>query len=237
MAECLTFAKWLDYNSRRPKLLAMLTGLNGSSDSGGQVSLAVIRSHASDDSLQLDKMLAERTLPRSELVEPSRPSAILATWDFPNGLANKAAFLNRLVALLKQIDGRCCVDFYGTNLHTDGDCRLWLAPKDDPLGRPFAIRFVDIPVRKETGKIAAVTVLAVTLRAVDGSISEIGLDFPLCRPALMEQIQKLTASSKSKASGGPTPGRKLQNGPDLVNLVGDDLLEEFARRLVNGTYR
>jgi hypothetical protein len=224
-------ARWLDYNSPKPKLLVVFRAKEPSDQVGGQPRgwLAVIRAKTEGPRLLLDKVIGRRELPSAEFDNPTAVRPRLATWDFPKDLAAKALFLNRLVAVLQQVDGRYCVDFYGANLQRDGDCRLWLMPAGDPLGKPIGICFIDIPVRKESGRVAPVSVLAVTLAATDGATRRIAFDFPLCRPAIMEQFESQAAANKRSDN--------KQQGPDLVKIVGEDLLDEFARRLVNGVYR
>jgi hypothetical protein len=216
-------ALWLDYNNPKPKLLATLAPADADS-----ATLSVFRAKIDGDAVLLERLAAQRSILRRNLATEPRNS--IATWDFPKDWAGKSLFLNRLVAVLGCVDGRYCVDFYGTNLNPDADCRVWLMRKQDIPQRPVALRFTEIHLLRETGKVAPVSVLAVRWRAPDGQLSEMAIDFPLCRPAVMEQMQKLAADRKTADSAN-------QQGPDLEKIVGADLLEEFARRLVNGTYR
>lgn len=214
--------EWLDYQADpASKLIVMCLP----TDDGAV--LHVMTGEQQQTDWLLKRQLAARTIPQDELPQDASPRDILDTWDRPQSLGQKAAFFGRIIALLKQVDGRHAIDFYGEALHTDSDCRLWLPPLE---GRPMTLRFIDLPIIKDDGQVAPVTVIGVTYEDEAGVQHSIALDYPLCSPPLLEQLRRLAASR------GPTTGDPSA-GPDLAKLIGADVLDEFARRLVAGTYR
>ena len=216
-------AQWLDYVSGdRAKLVAVLLPPAKVSDSD-QAQLLVLRVKQNGDHWVVDKVVAERSLAAKELAPAAAGRLRLDTWDRPLGLGSKAVFLGRVIAVLKLVDGRYAVDFYGEALHPDSDCRVWLSPPGHDLGTPRGIRFSELPVRKGADRVATAWVLAVDYERADGSHATIALDYPICRPAIMAQMTKINNPRKP--------------GPDLQKLLGDDLLDEFTRRIVDGTYK
>ena len=216
-------AQWLDYVSGdRAKLVAVLLPPAKVSDSD-QAQLLVLRVKQNGDHWVVDKVVAERSLAAKELAPVAAGRLRLDTWDRPLGLGSKAVFLGRVIAVLKLVDGRYAVDFYGEALHPDSDCRVWLSPPGHDLGTPRGIRFSELPVRKGADRVATAWVLAVDYERADGSHATIALDYPICRPAIMAQMTKINNPRKP--------------GPDLQKLLGDDLLDEFTRRIVDGTYK
>ena len=226
-------AQWLDYVSAdRAKLVAVLLPAKpdaDKSDSSANESdakgawLLVLRLKLAGDHWVVDKKVAARAIDGREL-PPAAPERMrMDTWDRPLGLGSKAVFLGRVIGVLKRVDERYAVDLYGEALHPDSDCRVWLAPPDHNLGTPRDVRFSELPVRKADGRVASAWVLAVDLEATDGTRATIAIDYPLCRPAIMAQLSKVSDPRKP--------------GPDLRKLLGDDLLDEFTRRIVDGTYK
>lgn len=216
-------AQWLDYVSGdRAKLVAVLLPPVKDSDSD-QAQLLVLRVKQAGDHFVVDKVVAERSLAAKELAPAAAGRLRLDTWDRPMGLGSKAVFLGRVIAVLKIVDGRYAVDFYGEALHPDSDCRVWLSPPGHDLGTPRGIRFSELPVRKGADRVATAWVLAVDYERADREHATIALDYPICRPAIMAQMSKLNNPRKP--------------GPDLQKLLGDDLLDEFTRRIVDGTYK
>ena len=216
-------AQWLDYVSGdRAKLVAVLLPPAKVSDSD-QAQLLVLRVKQNGDHWVVDKVVAERSLAAKELAPVAAGRLRLDTWDRPLGLGSKAVFLGRVIAVLKLVDGRYAVDFYGEALHPDSDCRVWLSPPGHDLGTPRGIRFSELPVRKGADRVATAWVLAIDYERADGSHATIALDYPICRPAIMAQMTKINNPRKP--------------GPDLQKLLGDDLLDEFTRRIVDGTYK
>lgn len=214
--------EWLDYQADpSAKLVVMCLP----TDEGAV--LHVMTGEQQQSGWLLQRQLAARTIPRDELPQHASPRDILDTWDRPKSLGPKAAFFGRIIALLKQVDQRHAIDFYGEALHADSDCRLWLPPLE---GRPITLRFIDLPIIKDDGQVAPVTVIGVTYENEAGEPHSIALDYPLCSPPLLEQLRRLAASR------GPATGDQAA-GPDLAKLIGADVLDEFARRLVAGTYR
>lgn len=221
--------RWLDGNSAKPKLLAVLDAFDDSRSSAPEQrskSLYVVNTKSSNKAIVLRKIVARR-----EMVDvvPTMPSInqrqSMATWDFPKALASKAMFLGRVIAVLKRVEGRYCVDFYGQNLNPEADCRVWL-PALGQDATPSGIEFVEIPIRKESGNIADVSVLAISYYGLDKP-TRIAIDFPVCRPAVMAQMAQLQ----------PKDSQQSEAKLDLKKLLGEDLLDEFARRLVDGEYK
>ena len=216
-------AQWLDYVSGdRSKLVAVLLPPVKDSDSD-QAQLLVLRVKQAGDHWVVDKLVAERSLAAKELAPAAAGRLRLDTWDRPMGLGSKAVFLGRVIAVLKIVDGRYAVDFYGEALHPDSDCRVWLSPPGHELGTPRGIRFSELPVRKGADRVATAWVLAVDYERADREHATIAIDYPICRPAIMAQMTKINNPRKP--------------GPDLQKLLGDDLLDEFTRRIVDGTYK
>jgi hypothetical protein len=226
-------AQWLDYVSGdRAKLVAVLLPATAgkekeiAADAGDPANdawLLVLRVKLAGDHWVVDKKLAARAIDAQELPPPSPGRMRLDTWDRPMGLGSKSVFLGRLIGVLKVVDGRYAVDFYGEALHPDSDCRVWLAPPEHSLGTPRGIRFSELPVRKADDRVATAWVLLVDYETSAGARSTIALDYPICRPAIMAQMSKINNPRKP--------------GPDLQKLLGDDLLDEFTRRIVDGTYK
>ncbi|MGD9648428.1 MAG: hypothetical protein AB7U73_22145, partial [Pirellulales bacterium] len=229
-------AQWVDYVSGdRAKLVAILLPAKDSTveastqsdsakdDDPNSAWLLVLRVKLAGDHWTVERKIAARALDARELPPPSAGRMRLDTWDRPMGLGTKAVFLGRVISVLKVVDGRYAVDFYGEALHPDSDCRVWLAPPEHSLGTPRGIRFSELPVRKAEDRVATAWVLSVDYETDDGTRSTIAIDYPICRPAIMAQMSKIT-----------DPRRP---GPDLQKLLGDDLLDEFTRRIVDGTYK
>jgi hypothetical protein len=225
-------AQWLDYVSGdRAKLLVVLlppmksgtSTTDAAGDAANQAQLLVLRVKQAGDHFVVDKVVAERSIDAKELAPAGAGRLRLDTWDRPMGLGSKAVFLGRVIALLKVVEGRYAVDFYGEALHPDSDCRIWLSPPGHELGTPRGIRFSELPVRKGADRVATAWVLDVDYERADGTHATIALDYPICRPAIMAQMSKLNNPRKP--------------GPDLQKLLGDDLLDEFTRRIVDGFYK
>lgn len=218
-------AAWLDRASETPTSLAVLSKVPR--DSMTQLSIAKcawpkpgqeIAGEAKAGGITIQGIPARRSVPENET------ALALDAWDIPPAWKSKSTFLSRIVAVLKLVDGRYCVDFHSPSLNEEADCRVWLTPADHEFGAARGIEFIELPIVKGDQP------QPVWVCAVDYGGRRIAFDFPLCRPAIMEQMQKLMASQK------PKPGQTAK-GPDLSKIVGEDLLDEFARRLVNGTYK
>ncbi|MBX9788152.1 MAG: hypothetical protein K2Y37_04495 [Pirellulales bacterium] len=228
-----TEAQWLDYVAGdRAKLVAVLLpplpDADKSDDAAGAHDadgawLLVLRLKLAGDRWVVDKKVAARAIDGRELAPASPGRMRLDTWDRPLGLGSRAVFVGRLIGVLKLVDGRYAVDFYGEALHPDSDCRVWLAPPDHSLGTPQGIHFSELPVRKGEDRVATAWVLSVDYEATDGTRATIAIDYPLCRPAIMAAMSKVSDPRKP--------------GPDLQKLLGDDLLDEFTRRIVDGSYK
>lgn len=219
---------WLDANAKpQPSRLAIYLGgasQEGGKSGGGGTLLICRAAPGEGDAAAIESVTAQRELAADE------PVIDIALWEIPEAWKSKATLLSRLVALLKRVDGRYCVDFYSQSLNAEADCRLWLTAEDYPLGRPIALAFAPLAIRKESQQIAPTDIVEVTYLGSENQRTRIGVDFPMCRPALMEQMQRLTAARRPQ-------GNRAAKGPDLSKLLGADLLEEFSRRIVNGTYK
>jgi hypothetical protein len=147
-------------------------------------------------------------------------------------LGDRAAFVGRVIGVLKRIDNRYAVDFYGESLHVDSDCRVWLSPVGHAWGRPVAIRFVDLPVKKGPDAIGRVSALAIRYEDGQSSGRWIAIDYPLCRSPMLEQLRQIARRLESRSSG-----RNRRSPPQLSDIVGEDLADELERRLVDGVYR
>jgi hypothetical protein len=219
-------AEWIDWRAKpSAKSLATLW-----IDDQQQAHLQVLEADPDQPGV-IRKVLAERSFPASELVLPHQKGGLLDTCDRPELRPREATFFGRVIALLKQVDGRYVVDLYGEKLHEDSDCRVQLTPAEHPWGRPIAVQFAEIPVRRGDGRIADVSVLAVTYRNDDGSLRHVGVEFPLCNTIALSQLRKMSALIPKNASAQAKPG------PDVRKLLGPDVAEELERRLVDGHYR
>ena len=218
--------EWVNYNGiKLRKKIAVLRFAAGDE----KARLAVYRAGSILGSWRVNARLATRTFPVADLPQRALPGGLLDTWDIPAGAGTRAGLYGRVIAVLKHIDGRYAVDFYGEALHKDSDCRVWLSRGGHPWGAPVAIRFIKVPIRKPTGNVASVAVLAVEFEDKDGQRTPIAIEYPLCRPVLIQQMQALADRLASSSKNSPPP--------DLAKLLGEDLLDELSRRLVNGNYR
>lgn len=220
--------EFLDYvaGAKAKTIATLLPAADGQEKS--KTTLLVARVAEPTDGLQINKAVAAREIDSRELPQGCVPGGLLDAWDRPKTLGTRAMFVGRVIAVLKQIEGRYAVDFFGDTLNQESDCRVWLWREGDALGRPVGIRFAEIPIKKGPTEVSNVWALAVTVRGADDSLRTIAFDYPLCRPAVMAQMQR----AASTAGGG-----KPAASPDLEKVVGADLLDEFSRRLVNGTYK
>jgi len=222
-----TEAEWLDWRQKpKAKSLALLT-----CDEAGQAKLRVLEAAPDTSPLAVEKLIAERTFPTGELAIPHQVGGLLDACDRPALRPREAAFFGRVIAILKQIDGRYAVDLYGEKLHQDSDCRVLLTPVEHPWGRPVAVQFVEIPIRRSDGTIAPVSVLDVTYRRQDGALKHVGCEFPLCSTIALAQMRKMSSLIPKNAASQGRPA------PDVRKLLGPDVAEELERRLVDGHYR
>lgn len=219
--------EWLDYETQ-PKPKTAVVWLPPQAP-GGPTSLYVVPVAAGQGPLKLGGSLARRSIGAEEVPEHYLPGGLLDTWDRPRSLGHRGNFFGRVIAMLKHVDGRYAVDFYGEVLHEESDCRVWLTPDEHPWGRPVAIRFIELPILRTGGDVSEVTVLGVQYETPDGGSKVIAFDYPLCSPPILEQLRKLAAGAQSGGSRGGS-------APDLGRLIGEDVLDEFSRRLVDGKY-
>jgi hypothetical protein len=217
--------EWLDYNSEGEPTFLMLYRMGLEED---QALLGVYRVKHEADQSTIARTVARRLI-ADETPEKFLPGGLIDTLDRPADAGSKAALYGRVIAVLKQTEEGFAVDFHGEKLHEDSDCRVWLTPTEHDWGTPVAIRFVDVPIKKDSGKVAQVTALGVLYEDADGNRTQIALDFPLCSSPLLLQMKSLAARlSKSGGSG---------KGPDVIQILGEDLYDELSRRMVNGVYR
>lgn len=219
--------EWLDYESGKPPrlLVAMVAP-----DDAAEATVEVVRGDTKAAEFVATKVEASRSIPSVELPPGCLPGGRLDVWDRPASLGSRANFYGRVIAVLKLIEGRYAVDFLGDALHSDSDCRLWLGGADHAWGRPVGIRFVEIPILKEGDRIVPTGVLGVIFENAAGERRAMGFDFPLCSAPTLVQLRKL-----SQGLGGS--GGKSSPPPDLAKLVGEDVVDELSRRLVDGEYR
>lgn len=220
--------EFVDYEAgAKAKVIAAI--LPPGKSAGDKSTLIVARTSSAAGGLQIDKTNAVREFPTAELPQHCVPGGLLDTWDRPKTLGSRALFVGRVIAVLKLVDGRYAVDFYGEALHPDSDCRVWLWRDGDSLGKPVGIQFTEVAVKKGPDAVGNAWVLAVAIDGAGDALRTIAFDYPLCKPAVMAQLQA--------AAPKPGAGGKAAPPPDLEKMVGSDLLDEFSRRLVNGTYK
>lgn len=129
-----------------------------------------------------------------------------------------AGVLGRVIAVLKREDGRYAIDFYAESLARESIRRLWLA--DAAGGTPRGICFHEIAVRWAEG---VKTVAVISVLYADRWVA---YDFPLARPLVLDNLRKLSVGgSNAKAAAAPPV--------DAARLLGEDLVDEFSRRLVD----
>ncbi|MBX3414368.1 MAG: hypothetical protein KF708_16895 [Pirellulales bacterium] len=219
--------EWLDYTSgKAPKVIVQLAAPMDSETASIKLLRGDMDLETGD--FKGEKEQASREFPRAEFPIDAQPYSNLDVWDIPKSLKSKSTFYGRVIAVLKQIDGRYAVDFYGEALHPDSDCRLWLSGADHAWGRPVGIRFDEIPILKEGGRIVPTAVLDVVFATATNERRAVAFDFPLCSSPALVQLRKLSQGLASKDKTSPPP--------DLAKLVGEDVVDELSRRLVDGQY-
>ncbi|MCA9102461.1 MAG: hypothetical protein R3C10_14000 [Pirellulales bacterium] len=225
--------EWIDFRSKlRPRQVLLLDVVGTPPKRSLRMLNVRVRADGVNHMLVRD-LDAQRMIDANELVEGVPLKAAIDVWDKPSLIGNGSAFLGRVIAVLKEIDGRYAVDFYGENLHPDSDCRVWLSGVGDPMGRPVGLRFVELPVRKDEDRVADVPVLGVNFVADDGATRTIAFDFPMCESQTMaglRQVAKLLEAVDVDLGAG-------EQSQNLEQIIGPDLLDEFSRRLVNARYR
>ncbi|MBX7168157.1 MAG: hypothetical protein K1X74_17610 [Pirellulales bacterium] len=222
--------QWLDYEDGAKAHL--LVGLvSGQADAPAQLFVARLAAPASAG--QIDRIVAQREVPAAEIIADVLPGGALDTFDRPAEYGSRKTLVGRVIAVLKRHDGHYAVDFAGENLHPDSDCRVWLSPVEHDFGHPVAIRFVSLPIQRDSGKISPVTVLSVVYRGPNDKLHQIAIDFPLCSSPLLAQLRQLADQARSTGK----PGARASSADQATALLGEDLAEELARRLVNGIYR
>lgn len=193
----------------------------------GEASLRVLRLTPAPRGWKVVRQLAMLPIDPDQLPGRWLPGCLMDTWDRPRGLGNKGMFVGRVIALLMKVDGRYAVDFHGEALHDDSHCRVWLTRDSDAWGAPIAIRFINLAIVKPDDSVRDVRVLAVLYETKDSRRTQIALDYPMCRTPMLEQMQRLAASFGQGKSGG---------GLSASRLLGENLLDELSRRLVDGRY-
>jgi len=218
--------EWLDYESgKSPRSLVTLVA----PADVATATLEVVRGEAKAADFVATEVEASRSFPSAELPPDCMPGGRIDVWDRPASLGSRANYFGRVIAVLKLIEGRYAVDFLGDALHEDSDCRLWLGETEHAWGRPVALRFVEIPIRKEGDRVVPTGVLAVVFENSGGERRAVGFDFPLCSAPTLVQLRKLSQGLAGRGGKNSPP-------PDLAKLVGEDVVDELSRRLVNGQY-
>ena len=191
--------------------------------------LAVVRVRRRGASRSVTALLAQRSLTGQERPAGLLPGGRLDTWDGPPGPKLRRAAFGRVIAVLKAVEHRFAVDFYGANLRESADCRVWLPDVDHPWGRPRAIQFMDLPIhRPQAADDAAtdlVTTLAVLYRDDEEHQTKIAFDFPLCLSPMLARLRTLGARRGSSSSAS-----------SLEQIVGPTVVDELSRRLVAAEY-
>lgn len=222
---------WLDYHARSGPTRAVLLCPG---DEEHPALLVVARAERRGEVWHLTRQLAVRELPAAEV--PAKEGSAtdgsasrLDCWDRSPALGAAGMFLGRVIAVLKEVDGRQVVDFYGESLHTDSDCRVLLGPiAASHAASVGLIRFIEVPILHSSGEVRSITVLALSHQDDAGQRRTIAFDYPLCMPPLMAQMRE-----RAQQEGGSTGISEA----DLRRLVGEALLDEFELRLVRAVYR
>jgi len=248
--------QWLDYRARlRPKHAVLLIGNQpvseellavdvpdvvedvdaagaGRSDEATDASLRVLRLNRTlGGGWRVMRQVASVSLKEEDMIAAAMGRCLLDTWDRPPDVGGRISFWGRVIAVLIQPDDRYAVDFYGESLNEESHCRVWLTGEEHPWGIPQAIRFIEIPIAEDTEATPReISVLAIRYVDAAGDEHAIAIDFPLCRTPMLDQLQRLAKSM------GRRRGRGGRGGFSAQRLLGDELLDELSRRLVDGHY-
>ncbi len=221
-AEWIEQSEGAEAKSRHLALLAV-------PDASDTARLLVLKSRLRDDRLDVEKVVARRELPAEELPASGRPGALLDVIDPVVEPSAAQGLFGRVIAVLKRADNRFAVDFYGEKLRPSGDTRVLLTGINDALGQAQEIAFVDLPVQSSAGGAKSVTVLAAHYESAGGEPAQIAVDYPLARTPLMVQLKSLLDAA-SQGGGDPS------SAGNLARLIGEDILDELAQRMVDAQY-
>ncbi len=191
--------------------------------------LAVLRVRAEGGDWKVEKIAASRSIPAQQLQAAAPEGSLIATYNPPDEMGGARVFFGKVLAVLTEDDDRYAVAFHGEALHESGECRVLLPAKEHPMGRPVAIRFIELPIIREDDRVVPATVLAVAYEDAQGRRSAIAVDYPLASTPLMVQMRQLVTRENKRGGEDDTDDR-------LTKLLGEDLVDELARRLVNAKY-
>lgn len=198
-------------------------------DESAPAQLVLLRLRKQRGSWNVDRVSATKELPAGIVAAGKSPGSLLDTYNPPDELGGARVFFSKIIAVLVQVDGRYAIEFNGDSLRDTGVCRVMLTPVDHPLGKPVDFRFVEIPIARQDDRVSPATVLAVVYENADGERTAIAVDYPLASTPLMVQMRQLVSRDNNRGGEDDTEDR-------LTKLLGQDLVDELSRRLVNAQY-
>lgn len=191
--------------------------------------LAVLRLSKERNGWQVDRVAATREVAGDNFASDAEPGSLIDTYNPPDELGGARVFFSKVIAVLTEVDGRYAVEIHGETLSDSGATRVWLTGEDHPMGRPVAIRFVELPIARDGGRVVPATVLAVAYENAEGELTAIAIDYPLASTPLMAQMRQLLTRDSNRGGDDDTQDR-------LTKMLGADLVDELSRRLVNAQY-
>lgn len=191
--------------------------------------LDVLRVSKERQGWQVDRIGATREVTSEDFSQALEPGSLIDTYNPPDELGGARVFFSKVIAVLTKVDGRYAVEFFGDNLSDSGATRVWLTEEGNSMGRPVAIRFVELPIARDEERVVPATVLAVAYENSDGERTAIAIDYPLASTPLMVQMRQLLTRGNNDGGGDDTQDR-------LTKILGADLVDELSRRLVNAQY-
>jgi len=197
--------------------------------SATQAELAVLRARSDGNGWKVEKIAASRSIPAERVRIDVPTSSLLDTYNPPDDLGGARVFFSKIIAVLTRFEGRYAVEFHGDTLRDSGVCRVLLTADDHPLGRPVAIRFIELPIAREDDRVVPATVLAVAYGNTDGERAAIAIDYPLASTPLMAQMRQLLLRENKRGGEDDSEDR-------LTKMLGVDLADELSRRLVDALY-
>jgi len=220
--------QWLDMQVGALATRRVLAGLYVPRNAS-MAELAVLRARRDGDGWRVEKIAARRSIPAEEVRIEVPTGNLIDTYNPPDKLGGARVFLSKVIAVLSRYQGRYAVEFYGDSLRKSGDCRVLLTAEDNPLGRPVGIRFIELPIARQPDRVVPTTVLAVAYENSDGERTAIAVDYPLASTPIMVQMRQLVTRESKRGEKDGTEDR-------LTKMLGEDFVDELARRLVNAKY-
>lgn len=191
--------------------------------------LALLRLRKQRGSWNVDRIGATKEVALGSVAKGASPGSLMDTYNPPDELGGARVFFSKIIAVLIEVDGRYAIEFNGDSLSDSGVTRVMLTPVDHPLGRPVDIRFVEIPIARQDDRVVPATVLAVVYENADGERTAIAIDYPLGSTPLMVQMRQFVTRENNRGGEDDTEDR-------LTKMLGQDLVDELSRRLVNAQY-